>query len=691
MSRQTDDFPAIPGFAPVHNGDALETADSPSVGTAATVPDDVLESLDMDDMLRSMILGEIESQNVLPLVYADLRGRLYGVSDANIELREVRSRLGIVALESTELRQHIRSVQSDLEALRRENEVLRQRLCNTENTVATVGSHFSSAFVAASLNVTQRNDAPVPTAIAPPEQQRAVPPSHTAPLPVPTYPPTFTEFMATVPHASAHPLSAAAPQATRSLQTACDLQMPVPPMTQAGTRFDVSDTPGPYCPGLLPLTTLLAPFAEVISYRSYRLRNTWGDVTLAENGNITRIKRRFDDLYPGFAPFDGSTPIRLLEFLTTLRDGFNSLEASEEVAALLLTYYLEGSAKTLYASQHSSGVRSEAGAPAGTWSYLIHEFIKRYLTDDVLQTAYEQVTDARQKANEDENAFADRVAKAARDCCNVFRDRELVNYFIRGLLPATRDAVTERVRNLTPNEQGVNLFVSKVTDITVARRIATAEGNKFRARVKVTTTPAPKKAMSRSSTLFMGEPEVSPNPSPFRRDPDLPQLFAGPDQYWTDLRARDPEHAHTIACQLESLLFADVGDGKTKVPMSPTNTEESFADPVLQRPYSPPPELTKEQIEKARLVIPTDYWGLSCWTCRDNGHTTFTCGHLTPSQRLYFAYCYYVYQCKTNPHMAEWYKQRRAARDKGDYSNVPQPPRSPGRPGRGRGQGTLPF
>ena len=57
MSRQTDDFPAIPGFAPVRTGDALETADSPSVGTAATVPADVLASLDMDDTRRSMILG----------------------------------------------------------------------------------------------------------------------------------------------------------------------------------------------------------------------------------------------------------------------------------------------------------------------------------------------------------------------------------------------------------------------------------------------------------------------------------------------------------------------------------------------------------------------------------------------------------------------------------------------------------
>ena len=143
-----------------------------------------------------------------------------------------------------------------------------------------------------------------------------------------------------------------------------------------------------------------------------------------------------------------------MEILTTLRNGFNALEASEAVASLLLTYYLEGSAKTLYASQRSFGARPEAGALGGTWPYLIQELIKRCLTDDVLQSAYDRVPDARQKENEDENTFADRIAKAARDCCNVFQDGELVKYFIRGLLSARRDALNERVRTLNPPEQG---------------------------------------------------------------------------------------------------------------------------------------------------------------------------------------------------------------------------------------------
>lgn len=67
--------------------DAPETAEYPTVGTAATVPVDVLASLDRDNTLRSMILGDIELQNELPLVYDDLRERLSGILETNIELQ----------------------------------------------------------------------------------------------------------------------------------------------------------------------------------------------------------------------------------------------------------------------------------------------------------------------------------------------------------------------------------------------------------------------------------------------------------------------------------------------------------------------------------------------------------------------------------------------------------------------------
>ena len=39
----------------------------------------------------------------------------------------------------------------------------------------------------------------------------------------------------------------------------------------------------------------------------------------------------------------------------------------------------------------------------------------------------------------------------------------------------------------------------------------------------------------------------------------MPHMFAGHDQYWSDFRARDPEHAHTIACQLHMAVYTGSG------------------------------------------------------------------------------------------------------------------------------------
>ena len=99
--------------------------------------------------------------------------------------------------------------------------------------------------------------------------------------------------------------------------------------------------------------------------------------------------------------------------------------------------------------------------------------------------------------------------------------------------------------------------------------------------------------------------------------------------------------------------------------------------------------MTDEQLDQAISMIPGDYWRLSCWTCREPGHVTFTCRHLSPTQRVFFAYCYYVHRVSTNPQLKAWYKQKLAY-----FQGMgPSPGPRPGGPnefsggGRGRGGG----
>ena len=78
----------------------------------------------------------------------------------------------------------------------------------------------------------------------------------------------------------------------------------------------------------------------------------------------------------------------------------------------------------------------------------MHPLIDRYFTDTELQDAYDRVTSIAQRPNENGNDYADRVAAAARDCANVFKDHALVHYYVRGLL-----ATCDRRPTKTPGER----------------------------------------------------------------------------------------------------------------------------------------------------------------------------------------------------------------------------------------------
>ncbi|MEM8906991.1 MAG: hypothetical protein AAGD05_04020, partial [Bacteroidota bacterium] len=75
---------------------------------------------------------------------------------------------------------------------------------------------------------------------------------------------------------------------------------------------------------------------------------------------------------------------------------------------------------------------------ARTWPYLVHALLTRFLDDHTLREAHDAVATARQLPKELEDDFCDRVQKAASACHNVFRDEEVVQYFIQGLLPVIR-------------------------------------------------------------------------------------------------------------------------------------------------------------------------------------------------------------------------------------------------------------
>ena len=218
----------------------------------------------------------------------------------------------------------------------------------------------------------------------------------------------------------------------------------------------------------------------------------------------------------------------------------------------------------------------------------------------------------------------------------------------------TRERVTEDLRIHLEKERN---------DLTAIRQLSTAQGNTYRAQVQAAeNTKAHTRAKSWIQTLY-----VAPDPPrKRRRDRNVPHLPGhGRMGFLSDLRNDDPELAESIADGIESILYlGDPGNSVTTT-LTTMDSREIAASvgvdlketPVL-RDTTSVQKLTEDQMRKAFSVIPTDYWQLNCWTCRECGQSTFTCPTLTPEQRMYYAHQYYLDKVCTNPTKASFLAQK---------------------------------
>ena len=315
------------------------------------------------------------------------------------------------------------------------------------------------------------------------------------------------------------------------------------------------------------------------------------------------------------------------------------------------------------------------------WPQVINALLRRFLTDDVLQAAFDSVSRATQGEKEDEGSFAERISKSSRQCRHEFTRIDLVNYYVRGLHPATREGVSQQLRMLSETQS---------QDLSVVRQIALSVGKGHRAllqssRPTSSVPPSPRDRKAKPA-LFVGsgyETQLPPQPS------FIPQYPSKDTESFNKFAE--------VALNLDSILFVKEGDpakGDSTSPLVQKITGTDTSRPVL-RDTEQVPDLSEEQLRLAFSVIPSDYWTLNCWTCRDEGHSTFTCTYLTSQQRVFFAYRYYLHQIEANPHMAEYLKEvydRRQSRlntSAGGFNRYPPTGRGRGRK-EWRGMGGLP-
>ena len=405
---------------------------------------------------------------------------------------------------------------------------------------------------------------------------------------------------------------------------------------------------GPLVPHLEPLRTILQPFETVMDYRHYRLRDMTDVPTETDLKHLYKLKDKAQSYHRSLAVFDGTDPLKLFEFLSVFKRAMNDLGKSEAVAVRGLSYFLDGDAMDTYNVQMTSDLAYVDGQETATWPHVVNSLLSTFITDDLLQTAYDEVVQARQKPKEPVANFILRLQDLAKQCHGVFPQAEMANMVLRGMKPAIRQRIQHTVDNLAHHEK---ISLPKIRQLAVQEDNAQREQAQEFSQSSATGPKAGRKAGDKAGkTMHIGGLSDAGMPSP----PTTPSASHAsvPIETLPANRAHDPVQMVDSAAGM-SFLFAI-----TEQPLQKA-IERNRLDPTsIMQAMNALPGLSDEQLDQAMSVIPSDYWRLSCWTCREQGHVTYVCPYLEPKQRVFFAYCYYMHQVQSNPELKAWYKKR---------------------------------
>ena len=224
------------------------------------------------------------------------------------------------------------------------------------------------------------------------------------------------------------------------------------------------------------------------------------------------------------------------------------------------------------------------------------------------------------------------------------------------------------------------MSIADKSNMVVIRNRAYQEGQSQRTMSRPTRqaqiAPKPPKPTAKAVNLHIGPPDKADVESTYTWGA-VPSLGKK--------SAMDPARVVDTAMALEN-IFVQTNEDLERITKLMSSDERD-----VMRPTEDVSELTDTQIRLGQSAIPNDYWKLSCWSCREPGHSTFTCPKLSPAQRVYFAYKYYLYQIKSNPNMRNWYQQKSEAMRRLGPDPGPRPPNREndgrGRFGFGRGGG----
>ena len=646
------------------------TIQLPGTGTT-TIPEAVLEVSVQEDLptwflpYHQYVMAEVGK---LSVKLTEVKTEVQTLHRLTTDQKELKIRTSGVEEDLADLTSFRMSIEDDIKTFRDQHQDINTKIDGQARAIEGITKELGRAQQRAPLKIKSDDDVQSQT-----QQVKAAQDQPVSFWPGSVAPPSALPPLGAVLEAA--PTIPAGPSASAHVKKeTIDEEKPKIDEAMKAVMFAYPNRLGPSVPYLEPKQTMLKPFEYVVDYRYYRLNDQSETPSPSELKHMWRMRERAKDLHTTLSVFDGTDPIELLEFLSTYKKAMNGMQKSEAIAVRALTYFLEGVADEAYETHMSPGVGGDDDTC--TWPHVVHMLLDTFLTDENLQIAYDHVIRARQGTKEAVGDFITRIQGLARICHDVFSPLELANQALLGMKTSVRQRIMTEVNRLEPQQR----TLARIRHLAV--REDQAQRNEH-AEMSSSTSAPPKarKGGKGSKLMHVG----MPSPGAFS-PPTSPTTSSSTSMV---ARVESPSPAHDRICVINTTASLDYVYAITEVSVRDAATKTNLNKQMILEAMEPIPDLTPEQIEQAMSVITNDYWSLSCWTCRKTGHTTFHCPKLTLQQRIFFAYCYYLHQIRSNPALKEWYKHKLAYMRGEGGSPGPKPGGNYGGRGRGgyRGQG----
>jgi hypothetical protein len=221
---------------------------------------------------------------------------------------------------------------------------------------------------------------------------------------------------------------------------------------------------------------------DILSYKSYRLRNQSQKFTTKMQKQLSRVALRMKTHIADDQKFSGTDPVSIIRFLEEFKEACDHNGSSEGAALHLFQYFIMDPAKKSLRLFLRSKVNDK-----NHYSYCgaVLFLLSTYAPEDQVNMERRKIFMSQQKSNESEDEFAIRLQAQASRFGQAFKESDLITSYLNGL--------PENVRTY------INSVAPNASTFTQTQLAAQSAGKTLRIRAPPTIANIPLTAVRRTS------------------------------------------------------------------------------------------------------------------------------------------------------------------------------------------------